>query len=177
MKPDPNNSYAEQQRAIVLYKAGRESDAQRIFVDARSRAKLPNDLNTLCWQKATAGIMLDTALQDCRDALKLSPDTGPYLDSLGLTLLKLGKLDEALDAYNKAILNGVGADSLMGRALVYLKKGDRMHADADAAAARKQSPNIDEIFAGYGLKFDGPPPVKAKTTAAKKPTIVSVRPE
>ena len=60
-----------------------------------------------------------------RAALKLSPDSGQYLDSLGMALLKLGKLDEALDAYNKAVAKDTGADSLMGRAFVYLRKGDR----------------------------------------------------
>lgn len=107
--------------------------------------------------------MLQSALQDCRDALKLSPDAGQYLDSLGMVLLKLGKLDEALDAYNRAVAKNTGAASLMGRAFVYLRKGDRAHAEADAAAARKLAANIDDDFADYGLKFDD----KAAATAAK----------
>jgi hypothetical protein len=55
----------------------------------------------------------------------------------------------------------------MGRAFVYASKGDQAHADADAAAARKIAPEIDEIFANYGLKFDQSP---ARTAAAKAGT-------
>jgi hypothetical protein len=41
----------------------------------------------------------------------------------------------------------------MGRAFVYLRKGDKTHAEADAEAARKLSPDIDDTFAQYGLTF------------------------
>ena len=84
-----------------------------------------------------------------------------------MVLLKLGKLDEALTAYNAAIASKTGADSLMGRAFVYLRKGDRAHAEADAAAARKMAPRIDDIFAGYGLSFDQRAPAKTQRTASK----------
>jgi tetratricopeptide (TPR) repeat protein len=156
IKPDPKDVYLREQRAILLYKTGRKDEAIKVFDSIRSDAKTATELNALCWNKATAGIMLDSALQDCRDALKLKPDVGAYLDSLGMVLLKLGKLDEALDAYNQAIAKDTGADSLMGRAFVYLRKGDAAHANADAAAARKISARIDDIFAEYGLKFDHP---------------------
>jgi cytochrome c-type biogenesis protein CcmH/NrfG len=108
--------------------------------------------------------MLDSALQDCRDALKLSPGAGQILDSLGMVLLKLGRLDEALDAYNQAVAKNTGAASLMGRAFVYLHKGDTAHAEADAAAARKIAGDIDDTFAEYGLRF-GAPPAAAGTKA------------
>lgn len=152
------------QRAFVLYKMGRIADARKLFDTVRSDAKTAPDLNSLCWSKATEGVFLESALQDCRDALKISPATGAYLDSLGMVLLKLGKLDEALDAYNQAIAKGTGADSLMGRAFVYLRKGEAAHAREDADAARKLAPTIDDIFAGYGLKFAG-----ASESTASKP--------
>jgi tetratricopeptide (TPR) repeat protein len=81
-----------------------------------------------------------------------------------MALLKLGKLDEALDAYNKAVAKNTGADSLMGRAFVYLRKGDRVHAQSDATAARKLWADVDDQFADYGLKFD----VKAAATTVAK---------
>jgi tetratricopeptide (TPR) repeat protein len=141
-------------RAVALYKLGRTAEAEKVFSGLRTQAKTAVELNDLCWIKATAGILLDSALEECRDALQMRPDTGPFLDSLGMVLLKLGKTDEALDAYNKAIAKNVGADSLMGRAFVYLHKGERASAETDAAAARKVSPNIDEVFANYGLRWD-----------------------
>lgn len=163
IKPDPKNVYLREQRAILLYKTGRKDEAVKVFDSIRSNAKTATELNALCWNKATAGVLLDSALQDCRDALKLKPDVGAYLDSLGMVLLKLGKLDEALDVYNQAIAKDTGADSLMGRAFVYFRKGDAAHADADADSARKLSARIDDIFAEYGLKFEHGP---ASATAA-----------
>jgi tetratricopeptide (TPR) repeat protein len=157
IKADPKNSWDGLQRAIVLAKVGRTSEAQKLFQAARSGAKTGPELNSLCWRKSTAGVMLDSALQDCRDALKLSPGAGQILDSLGMVLLKLGRLDEALDAYNQAVAKNTGAASLMGRAFVYLHKGDTAHAEADAAAARKIAGDIDDTFAEYGLRFGAPP--------------------
>jgi len=168
MKPDPKDFGAALERAIVLTKAGRTADAQKIFAEVRREMKSPGQLNNLCWNKATAGVMLESAVQDCRDALKPDPGNSQYQDSLGMALLKLGKLDEALEAYNRAIADNRRAASLMGRAFVYWRKGDRERAAEDAAAARKISPKIDEAFAAYGLKFDEP--AAAPTAASPSST-------
>lgn len=156
--------YVQEQRAILMYKAGRAAEAEKLFGELSQKSFEPIELNNLCYDQATAGIRLEAALEDCRAALKVSPDDGAYLDSLGMVLLKLGKLDEALAAYNQAVAKGEGAASLMGRAFVYLKKGDRTHAEADAEAARKLSPDIDATFAEYGLKFDRAPVASAAAT-------------
>ncbi len=165
IKQVPKNGWAQQQRAIVLFKLGRISEAERLFRSARSAAVTATELNNLCWTKGTAGVMLESALQDCRESLKLDPDFGGSLDSLGMVLLKLGRLDEALDAYNRAIAKNTGAESLMGRAFVYLRKGDKPRAEADAAAARKMSAQIDERFASFGLEFGE----RSATVAGKAP--------
>jgi len=140
-------------RAILIYKMGRKAEAQRNITIWRRGALTSSELNNLCWDKAIAGILLESAVQDCRDALKLNPDHGSYFDSLGMALLKLGKLDDALTAYDKAVAKGTGAGSLMGRAIVYARKGDRTHSEADATAARKLDPDIDTVFEQYGLKL------------------------
>ena len=152
-------------RAVLLYKSGQTASARAAFAALESKAKTASDFNALCWTKATSDVLLDTAIEDCQQALKLSPGTGGYVDSLGMALLKLGRLDEALQAYNDAVAKNTGADSLMGRAFVYLHKGDRAHAEADAAAARKLSPEIDAVFAEYGLKFN-PEEAKPRTSAS-----------
>jgi len=167
VKSDGTNPYAATQRAIVLYKAGRTDDSRKAFDGLRADAKTGVELNNLCWAKATEGLFLDSALEDCQAALKLIPGEGGFEDSLGMVLLKMGKLDEALAAYDLAVAKKTGAASLMGRAFVYLRKGDRAHAEADAAAARKMAPRIDDIFAGYGLSFDQPVPAKTQRTASK----------
>ena len=140
-------------RAIALYHAGRTKEAQSALAALRIRAKTADELNNLCWEKATARIMLDSAVQECREAVKLAPNDGAIADSLGMALLQSGKFDEALAAYDTAIAKRTGANSLMGRAIVYARKGDRARADADAAAARKLYPEIDLLFADYGLKL------------------------
>jgi tetratricopeptide (TPR) repeat protein len=154
LKPEPDDLYAQMQRAVVLYKAGRLAEARPILDSLRAKAKTPMELNNLCWSKATADIALDSAVHDCEDALKLNPDAGQILDSLGMALLKSGKLDEALAAYDKAVAKSTGAASFMGRAFVYVRKGDSAHAMADRAQALKLDPKIEERFADYGLKFD-----------------------
>jgi tetratricopeptide (TPR) repeat protein len=167
-----NGLWIETQRAILLVKAGRGAEADKAFADLRAKATTASELNSLCWGKATAGVTLSSALQDCRDALKLKPDSGQYLDSLGMVLLKLGKLDEALNAYNQAIAKNTGAASLMGRAFVYWRKGDHGRAEADATAARKLSPAIDDEFAGYDLEFPGSRPNASGAGAKPAPSTV-----
>ena len=157
----------EIERFTLLHKLGRTEDERKYLAALRSSATTDIQLNNICWAKATHGIMLESALQDCRDAIKLNPENGAVYDSLGMVLLKLGKLDEALEAYNQAIAKRTGADSLMGRAFVYLHKGDTAHALLDAAAARTAFPKIDETFAGYDLKFTPPQPPLTPVTAAK----------
>jgi tetratricopeptide (TPR) repeat protein len=140
-------------RAMILHKAGRAAEAEKIFAEQRANAKTWSDFNSLCWRKATAGVMLESALQDCREALKLRPDSGAALDSLGLVLLRLGKLDEALNAYSQSIAKKTGASPLMGRALVHKAKGNAALAEADRAESLRLDPEVEEWFAEYGLKL------------------------
>jgi len=148
-------NYYRSMRAIALYRQGKHDEAQKAFDALRAAATTPLDFNNLCWTKATANILLESALEDCNEALKRSPGNGAYLDSLGLVLLRLHRLDEALKAYDQAVSLGTGASSLMGRAFVHLAKGGRAKADADAAEARKVDPDVDTVYAGYGLTYAG----------------------
>jgi tetratricopeptide (TPR) repeat protein len=154
VKADTSDRYYMLQRALVLHQAGRTAEAQRLFADVRAKSSTATELNNLCWAKATAGVMLESAVQDCHDAMTLSPDNAAYLDSLGMVLLKLGRVDEALTVYNQALAKRRDAPtSLMGRAIVYTRKGDAAHAGTDAAAARQLYPEIDDLFSEYGLKL------------------------
>ena len=146
-------SYAAVQHAVLLQKAGRESQAKSAFAAIQERMKTPTDFNNLCWTKATAGILLESALEECRKALEMEPASGPYLDSLGMVLLKLGRLEEALKAYDKAVAMNVGSSSLMGRAFVHARLGDKPKAEADRTEALELDPNVEDEFDGYGLEF------------------------
>lgn len=143
--------------AVLLYKSGRETDAEVKFAELASEAKWPEELNALCWVKATAGFMLDSAVQECRDAVRLGNRNAEFVDSLGMALLQSGKLDEALNAYNEAIEKAHNAGSYMGRAIVYARMGDIAHAETDLAEAKKRDAGVEAEFAGYGLKLRSPP--------------------
>jgi Flp pilus assembly protein TadD len=153
-KDAPDNSPLKILRAVALYRAGRIEEADRAFAAMRGTAKTGADFNRLCWNKATAGILLESALADCRKALELEPDSNNIQDSLGFALLRLGRLDESIAAYTKAIARKNGSASLLGRAMAYGRKGDKVRADADRTAALKLDADIESRFAEYGLKFD-----------------------
>jgi tetratricopeptide (TPR) repeat protein len=150
IKLSPDSPYMSLHRAIILYKTGSTEEASKILGDRRKQAKTAADLNGLCWTKATAGILLESALQDCLEALKLKPDHAPAIDSLAFVKLRTGKLDEAITLYDQAIEKKTGSASYMGRAIAYARKGDITRAQADRAEA--------------GLKFDEASP--ASTVAA-----------
>jgi tetratricopeptide (TPR) repeat protein len=160
------------QRAFLLYKSGHVDEATKQFETIRASTTDPTELNNLCYDKATAGIMLESALQDCIQALTLSPDNPGFEDSLGMVYLKLGKLDKAIAVYGKVLAQAPIPASYLGRAFAYQRKGDAAAAQKDRAEANSRMPGIEAEFAGYGLKFDTPLP--AKRTPANKPKIVSV---
>jgi Flp pilus assembly protein TadD len=62
-------------------------------------------------------------------------------------------LKEALLAYDLAIEKGHVASSYMGRAIILSGQGDKEHARADLAAAKKLDADIEDHFADYGLKL------------------------
>ena len=111
------------QRAVVMLKSGKTAEGEALFKELRAKARASTDMNNLGRAKATNDLMLDVAVEECRDAVKLDPTNGAAQDSLGMALLKVGKLDEALAAYTRAIDFRTGASSLMGRAIVYARKG------------------------------------------------------
>lgn len=156
------------QRAYLLYKSGYPDEAIKQFEAIRASTTDPMELNNLCYDKATAGIMLESALQDCNEALKLSPDNPSFEDSLGMVYLKLGKLDDAIATYGKVLAQNPVPASYLGRAFAYQRKGDLAAAQKDRAEANSRMPGIEIEFAGYGLKFDTAPPDKSIQTPEKK---------
>ena len=146
------NAFASDvQIAISLYRSGALPEAVRRFSELDDRAKTPLELNILCWEKATSGIMLDSAVEQCRKAVDLSGREPSNLDSLGFALLRSGKVDDALTIYREAIDKGQIAASFMGRAIAYDRKGDAARARADLEEATRRDPSIRDLFASYGL--------------------------
>ena len=125
-------------------------------------------LNERCWLRAKANQDLPEALEDCNQALaltpsaaaemgtfigtKLAPENPAFLDSRGLVYLRLGRLKDAIRDYDSALNTDPRmSTSLYGRGLAELRLGDKTSGQADLAAAQKLYPGIAQDFAGMGL--------------------------
>ena len=87
-------------------------------------------------------------------ALAKAPHATGYLDSRGLILLRLGRLDDAIADYNWALAKNPNMpSSLFGRAIAWARKDDRAKFESDAAAAAKSDPDIRADFERYGVKL------------------------
>ena len=141
-------------RGIAYARSGNKAEADADFERARGEMAGAEALNNICWAKATAGVALESALKDCNAALAKTPDIPAYLDSRGLVLLRLGRLDDAIADYDRALAaSPTMASSQYGRAVAWARKGDRTRSDADAAAAAamKADTNVEANYAGYGI--------------------------
>lgn len=153
MKSSLDGSSMELSRAIALQKAGRLVEAKSGFDAVYGRAKTAGDFSSICWTKAINDAPLESALEDCRHAISLDPKYPSVSEALGLVLLKLGKLPEALSALNTAVERQSGAEAYLLRAIVRSRLGDRVGARADAAEARRRRADVDDRVAEYGLSF------------------------
>lgn len=142
------------QRAYVNVLMGRPSEATSLFAKVRGKvAKNAELLNDLCWTEAQAAFELDKALADCEAALKLKPEAPAYLDSAGLVLLRMGRYDDAVARYDRALAKAPKQSaSLYGRGIAKLRKGDTAAGNADVAAALKISASIASEFEEFGVK-------------------------
>jgi len=135
--------------------AGRTAEAKAAFDSMRAKAKSAGDFNRMCWAKAVNDVLLQSALEDCRQGQRMNPDYPGLNTSLGMVLLKLGKLAEARAAFDKAVAAKSDEDAYMGRAIVRSRMGNAAGARADAAEARRRRADVDDTFAGYGLRLEG----------------------
>src|SRR3984957_2477347 len=111
-------------RGVVYAKRGQLSLAAKDFSAARSKAVRAESLNYICWTLATAGVALDDALSACDAAVGMSPHSADCLDSRGFVLMRLGRYDEAIAAYDAAVTAGNTRLSLYGRGIAKRRKGD-----------------------------------------------------
>jgi tetratricopeptide (TPR) repeat protein len=147
------------QRAIAYARTGNEVLAQKDFSAARGVSKDPMWLNNFCWAKGTAGVALESALTDCDEALAKAPDSPEANDSRGFVLLRLGRFDDAVAAYSRALATQpYQSASLFGRAIAWSRKGDLAKAKADRDAAFRLDPDIEKRFEGYGVTMPAATP-------------------
>jgi tetratricopeptide (TPR) repeat protein len=83
----------------------------------------------------------------------LEPNVAATFDSRGLTYLKMGQWDLAIDDYSSALrFDPKMASSLYGRGLAKLRKGDTTGGNADIAAAKTIEADIVGEFARYDVQ-------------------------
>jgi tetratricopeptide (TPR) repeat protein len=114
-------------------------------------------LNARCWTRAMLGIELEEALEDCNDALDADARNAAYLASRGWVHLRLGKYDNALADFDRALQARPGlAFALYGRGLAKNGGGDTQRGEADLAAARSAQADIDLRVKRAGFMSDPP---------------------
>jgi tetratricopeptide (TPR) repeat protein len=115
--------------------------------------KFSQIFNNRCWIKAISGIELETAIADCDQALTLSPNDPDTRDARAFVLYRQRKFKDALAAYDALLVDQKDyVAALFMRGVIKLVLGDEGGADADIKAAREKDPNIDIVYAGYGIK-------------------------
>ncbi len=142
------NLYA---RAGSLEQATEQYDK---WLDAHlQEIRTPEVLASRCRARAMLGQNLDKALADCNRAVKERPQAVGYLDSRGLTYLRLGEYDKALKDYN-AVLASLPRNpwALYGRGLVELHDGKTAQGQADIAASKSVDPRVAQEAAKRGLR-------------------------
>lgn len=140
-------------RAVAFHRSGKLDRARQDFAAALAQEPTAVDYNSVCWSKATAGILLESALEDCNNALRLAPDRPAYLDSRGFVFLRLNRLEDALNDYGRALAREQFAASLMGRAITHMRMGRHELAERDRQAAVALNARVQEQFADYGLPY------------------------
>jgi tetratricopeptide (TPR) repeat protein len=107
--------------------------------------------NGRCWFRATEGVDLDLALKDCDEAVRLNPKSTAAIDSRAFVFLKLGRLEEALAAYDLVIAKDPNnAWPLYGRGLAKKRLGDGEGGAADMGAAEAKKPGVGQEYLKYG---------------------------
>jgi tetratricopeptide (TPR) repeat protein len=110
--------------------------------------------NNRCLNRIAVG-QLQEALVDCNQALWLRPHRGraTTLNVRGITYLKMNQLDAAIADFDAALaLAAQNPNSLYGRGVSKLKKGDAAGGNADIGAAKAIKADIADEFARYGLR-------------------------
>jgi Flp pilus assembly protein TadD len=71
----------------------------------------------------------------------------------GFAHLKAGRYDQAIEDYTLALDILSNAETLFGRGVARLRRGNQAGGDADIAAASALDPTIAEKFSSFGVKL------------------------
>jgi tetratricopeptide (TPR) repeat protein len=128
----PDSLEAGFRLASCLERLGRHDDAVAEFRDLLERApSFAPALNYLGYLWIERAENLEQALRMVREAVRLDPDNGAYVDSLGWGFFQLGRLDEAVRTLERA------ARLLPSDPTVLEHLGDARAATGDVSGARE----------------------------------------
>lgn len=137
---------------VARWKLGDQKGARADFAAARDASPGPSRYNDMCWDKTSYDVALDEALSECEAAVADDPACGACYDSLGFVLLRLGRFEDSIRAYDRALESRPGHPySLFGRGVARIRKGEREAGDKDLAEARRNATLVERNFARMGI--------------------------
>jgi tetratricopeptide (TPR) repeat protein len=151
--PEEEKSRLKRAKVSLLAEAGLGREA--IDLAGTLLRENPNSalaLNARCWTRMLLNVELEQALRDCEQALKQDPEASQVIDSRAWVKLRLGRFDDAIADFDKALGIQPGqAASLFGRGLAKMRKGDKAGGEVDMAAARQLDFAVDSEFRHHGI--------------------------
>jgi tetratricopeptide (TPR) repeat protein len=153
LKDNPGNESLLLGRARAYARSGNVKSADDDLTEITLKeAANPGMLNNVCFTRATFGVQLTQALIDCDHSLAINPTSPATLDSRAFVLLRLGRLEESVAAYDLALKRRPDlAASLYGRGLAKLGLKRVKEGEADLAAGKALLPAIAATFAEWGM--------------------------
>ena len=153
VSPEEEKSRLKRAKVGLLADAGLGREA--IDLAGTLLREKPNSalaLNARCWNRMLLNVELEQALRDCEQALKQEPEDSQVIDSRAWVKLRLGRFDDAIADFDKALAIQPGqAASLFGRGLARLRKGDKAGGEMDMAGARQLDFAVDSEFRHHGI--------------------------
>jgi tetratricopeptide (TPR) repeat protein/predicted aspartyl protease len=119
-------------------------------------ARMPDALNSRCWDRALDGADLALAVKDCDAALRRADKSSAFYakvaDSRGFVYLRMGDYDKSIADYDTSLkINAKNSWSLYGRGIDKLRKQKTSDGDADIAQATALWPRVVEEFKRRGI--------------------------
>lgn len=149
---NPEDWVAFQNRGKAYSDSG---DQQRAIKDYSRVIDMGNDgpipRNGRCWSLAVLGRDLETAREDCEEAVRLEPKDGNNFNSLAFVRYRRGDYSGAVESYSKSLsLNPNSASSHYMRGRAKAKINDAT-ASADIAKGIGLEAGVAQRYAGYGI--------------------------
>lgn len=152
------SSGSAQSRAIARFYISVDQPAQAVpLLDDWIRlhsddAELGAALNERCRARGLANQMLDSALSDCKNAIRRDGALPGYLDNLALVQLRLKKYPDAIETYEQVVAKLPGsAWARYALGLAKVRGGQADAGRADLEAAKALDPKIEERFTLFGV--------------------------